>query len=75
MSSPVLDIEYNRRVLTEVLMRARALLKDEKVVYLDVGSGMCTTTQFVVNALRPERVICADIDERFLKSARSHPLY
>jgi hypothetical protein len=39
MSSPLLDIEYNRRILTEVLMRARALLKDEKVIYLDVGSG------------------------------------
>ena len=70
MSSPLLDIEYDRRILTEVLMRARALLKDEKVVYLDVGSGTYTTTQFVVNALRPERVICADIDERLLERYR-----
>ena len=70
MSSPLLDIEYNRKVLTEVLMRARALLKDEKVIYLDVGSGMCITTQFVVNALRPGRVICADIDERLLERCR-----
>jgi ubiquinone/menaquinone biosynthesis C-methylase UbiE len=66
----LLDIEYDRKVLTEVLMRARALLKTRKVVYLDVGSGMCTTTQFVVNALRPERVICADIDESFLERCR-----
>jgi len=66
----LLDIECNRRILTEVLMRASALLKDEKVVYLDVGSGICTTTQFVVNALRPERVICADIDESFLERCR-----
>jgi SAM-dependent methyltransferase len=70
MSSPLLDIEYNRRILTEVLMRTRALLKDEEVVYLDVGSGTCTTTQFVVNALRPGRVICADIDERLLERCR-----
>jgi SAM-dependent methyltransferase len=70
MSSPLLDIEYNRRILTEVLMRARALLKDEKVVYLDVGSGTCATTQFVVNVLRPKRVICADIDERLLERCR-----
>jgi len=70
MSSPLLDIECNRRILTEVLMRASALLKDEKVVYLDAGSGICTTTQFVVNALRPERVICADIDESFLERYR-----
>jgi len=70
MSSPLLDIEYNRRILTGVLMRARALLKDEKIVYLDVGSGTGTTTQFVVNALRPGRVICADIDERLLERCR-----
>jgi ubiquinone/menaquinone biosynthesis C-methylase UbiE len=67
MSSPLLGIEYDRRILTEVLMRARVLLKDEKVVYLDVGSGTCTTTQFVVNTLRPKCVICVDIDERFLE--------
>jgi SAM-dependent methyltransferase len=70
MSSPLLDIEYNRRILTEVLMRTRALLKDEEVVYLDVGSGTCATTQFVVNVLRPKRVICADIDERLLERCR-----
>jgi hypothetical protein len=57
MNSPLLDIEYNRGVLVEVLMRASIFLHDEKIVYLDMGSGGCNTTSFVVDILRPERVI------------------
>jgi spermidine synthase len=35
-----------------------------------MGSGECTTTEFIVNALKPKRVICVDIDERLLSKCR-----
>jgi hypothetical protein len=53
MSSPSLDIEYNKRILREVLTRVRVSLKDEEIVYLDLGSGEGNATQFVVNTLKP----------------------
>lgn len=70
MSSPLLDIGYNRNILSRMLAKARSLLKDEKVVYLDVGSGDCTTTQFVADVLRPKRTISVDINEEMLKRCR-----
>jgi spermidine synthase len=67
MSSPLPDIEFNREVLVKVLTRVRSLLKDREIVYLDMGSGECITTWFVVEILKPKRVITIDIEERFLR--------
>jgi spermidine synthase len=70
MCSPLPDIEFNRKVLVKVLTRVRSLLKDREIVYLDMGSGECITTWFVVEILKPKRVITVDIEERFLRSCR-----
>jgi ubiquinone/menaquinone biosynthesis C-methylase UbiE len=66
MSSPLINIKFNRRTMVKVLTKVRTILKNKEIVYLDMGSGECSTTEFVVNVLKPKRVICVDIDERLL---------
>ena len=66
----MLSIKFNRRIMVKVLTKVGTILRDREIVYLDMGSGECTTTEFIVNALKPKRVICVDIDERLLSKCR-----
>ena len=66
MRSPLLDIEYNKRVLTEVLLYVRQLLKKIKI-HVDLGSGDCSLTQLVINTIKPHRTIALDIDDSALE--------